>query len=97
MEGVCVRTIKNLIIHSFQKCEITITIDGSEDHDIDIRAFESYVVDVGVGEQYYGIWVQKPPPQPSTEDESEAGFDEAESKSEALKYSVGSGDSLNKW
>ena len=37
---------KELIIRSFQKCGITVALDGSEDRDINIRGLGGYVVSI---------------------------------------------------
>ena len=37
--------LQHLIQRSFRKCGITVAIDGSEDHDINIRGLDNYRAD----------------------------------------------------
>jgi len=42
--GAIGKNHKELIIRSFQKCGITVALDGSEDKDTNIRELDGYVV-----------------------------------------------------
>lgn len=43
MERIC-KDHNALIIRSFQKCGITVALDGSEDHNINIQGLNGYIV-----------------------------------------------------